>query len=264
MTNENILAPVAALTLPDSVALTSRAQRALAFIRDMQIASDEDYGLAADELKAIKARANAIEEQRTGITGPINSALKAINNLFRGPSDLLGEAEKILKGKMLDWSREQERLAAEVRRKAQEAANAERRKLEAEAAERQREADAQAKAAADAAAAGDAQAAAIATSNSQRAAAEAQAAAETSQMVVAPVQAVEKTKTAGISTSKKVDFKVVDLHALVKHIAERPELLNLVVADSVKLRAYVRGLGTACALPGVHVFEDRVISARAA
>lgn len=264
MTTENILSPVAALTLPDSVALTTRAQRALAFIRDMQITSAEDYGLAADELKAIKTRANAIEEQRTGITVPINAALKAINNLFRGPADLLGEAEKLLKGKMLTWSDEQERIAAEARRKAQEAADAERRKLEDEAAARQAEAVAQAEVAAQAFAAGDAQAAAIATANAQRAQAEAQSAAETSQMVIAPVQVDPKTKAKGISTVKKIDFEVTNLYALVKHVAEKPELLNLLVADSVRLRAYVKGLGMACALPGVRVFEDRSISARAA
>jgi hypothetical protein len=40
---------------------------------------------------------------------------------------------------------------------------------------------------------------------------------------------VAATKAAGISTSKKIDFEVVDLHALVKHVAAHPELINLVV-----------------------------------
>lgn len=264
MSTDNILAPVASLTLPDSVQLTSRAQSALAFIQSFQIDSAETYGLAADELKAIKARSNQIEDQRTGITGPINTALKAINNLFRGPADLLSQAEKTLKSKMLDWDREQERIAAEARRKAEEAVAAERRRLEAEAVARQREAEEQARAAAAAAAAGDAQAASIAQANAQRAQAEAQVAAETSQMVIAPVVTIAPTKAAGISTSKKVDFEVVDLHALIKHVAAHPELLALVRSDDVKLRAYVKGLGMACALPGVRVFEERVMSARAA
>jgi len=75
---------------------------------------------------------------------------------------------------------------------------------------------------------------------------------------------IEKPKAAGISTSKKIEFEVVDLHALVKHIAAHPELIALVRQDDVKLRAYVKGLGLAAALPGVRVFEDRVMSARAA
>lgn len=264
MSTDTILAPVAALTLPDSAALSARAQQALAFIQDFKVDSAEAYGLAADELKAIKARANQLEEQRTGITGPINKALKAINDLFRAPADVLAQAEKLLKSKMLAWDQEQERIAAEARRRAEEAAAAERKRLEAEAAERQRQADEQAAAAAAAKAAGDAQGAAIAQAAADRAQAEAQTAAETSQMVIAPVVAVERGKAAGISTSEKIDFEVVDLHALVKHVAAHPELLNLLTADTVKLRAYVRGLGMATALPGVRVFKERVLSARAA
>jgi len=263
-TADNILAPIAALTLPDSVALTNKAQAALAFIQSFEIGTAEDYGLAADELKAVKAKATQIEAQRTAITGPMNVALRNINALFAGPANLLATAEKSLKSKMLGWTAEQERIAAEARRKAEEEAAAERKRLEAEAAARQAEADAQAAAAAKAAAAGDTQAAAIAESNAHRAAAQAQEAATTSQMVVAAAPVVERTKAAGVSVAKKIDFEVTDLHALVKHIAERPELVNLLVADSVKLRAYVKGLGMACKLPGVRVFEDRVLSARAA
>ncbi|MEI7443296.1 MAG: hypothetical protein WCK28_00260, partial [Burkholderiales bacterium] len=136
-----ILAPVAAISLPDADSLTGNAQRALDFIRGFQIASAEDYGLAADELRAIKARATKLEEQRTGITKPINDALRAINALFKGPASLLEEAERALKSKMLAWDQEQARIAAEQRRAAEAAAEAERRRLAAEAAERQRVAD---------------------------------------------------------------------------------------------------------------------------
>ena len=146
MTTENILAPVAALTLPDSMAITATAQRALTFIEGFQITTNEDYALAAEELQAIKSRAKSLETQRTGITGPINDALKAINNLFRGPADLLTRAESVIKGKMLAWQQEQERIAAEARRKAEAEAEAQRKKLEAEAAAAQAEAQAHAKA----------------------------------------------------------------------------------------------------------------------
>lgn len=264
MSQDNILAPVAALTLPDSAALAGRAQQALAFIDSFVIDSQETYGLAAEELQAIKTRANALEAQRTGITGPINSALRAVNALFKGPADLLAQGETALKRKMLNWTAEQERVAAEHRRRAEEAAAAERRRLEAEAAEREAEARRKSDEAAAAQKAGDAQAAAIAQAAADRAHAEAQTVAETAQMVIAPVLAVAKPAAKGIATTTRIDFEVTDLLALVKHIAAHPELLALVRADDVKLRAYVRGLGTACNLPGVRVFEDRGISARAA
>jgi len=261
---DSILAPIAALTIPDSAALTTRAQAALVFIETFEIVNGEDYGLAAEELQAIKRKANALETQRTAITGPINAGLRAINDLFRGPAELLAKGESMLKTKMLGYDQEQERIAAEARRQAEVLAAAERKRLDEEAASRQREAQAQAEAAAAATAAGDAQAAAQATAAAQRAQAEAQAAAMTSQMVVAPIVPTGRTKASGISTSKKVDFEVTNLVELVKHIAIHPELINLVVADSVKLRAYVKGVGMACNLPGVRVFEDRVLSARAA
>jgi hypothetical protein len=263
MTAESILAPVAALSLPDAAGLTDRAQRALKFIEAFEIACAEDYGMAADELKAIKAKSKTLEDQRTGITGPINTALKAINNLFRGPTELLDEAERALKAKMIAWDQEQRRIADEARRKAEADAEAERQRLAAEAAQRQREAQEQAAAAAAAAAAGDAQAAAVATAQAERAHAESAAVAAAAQMVVAAAPA-EQPKVRGISTSTKVEFKVEDLHALVRHIAATPELINLLVADEVKLRAYVRGLGSACNLPGVRVYTSQTLSARAA
>lgn len=260
---DSILAPVAALTLPDSGALTVRAQQALAFIESFAVDSNESYDLAADELKAIKARAKALEDQRTGITGPINTALRGINALFKAPGDLLERAEGILKTKMIAWQREQERVAAEARRQAEAAAAAERRRLEEEAAARQREAQAQAAAAAKAQAEGDAQAAALAAANAQRAAAEAQAAATTAQVVVAAVVPIAAPRAKGISTSTKLDFEVTNLLELVQHVAAHPELLQLLRVDDVRLRAYVRGLGAACALPGVNVSETSVMAARA-
>lgn len=265
MNAPDILAPVASLTLPDAQDLAGRAQRALAFIRELSITGPDEYELAAEELRAIKARAAKLEEQRTGITGPINKALKAINDLFRGPSELLAEAERTLKGKMLAYDQEQARIAAEARRKAEEAAAIERARLAEEAAARQREAAEQAAAAERATAEGDAQAAELARAAAIRAQAEAAAVATTAQLVTAaPVVAEPAAKVKGIATVSKIEFEVVDFHALVKHIAERPELLALISPDNVKLRAYVRGLGTACALPGVRVFEEKTMRARAA
>lgn len=264
MTTESILAPIAALALPDAGSLTSKAQRALAEMEAFEIVDAETYSLAADELQAIKARANRLEEQRTGITGPINQALKAVNAMFKGPGEFFERAERVIKGKMLGFQQEQQRLADERRRVAEAAAEVERKRLAAEAAEQQRIAQEQQAAAAAAAAKGDTQAAQLATSAAQRAAAEAQTAAATAQMVVAAPVAPPMAKVAGISTAKKIDFEVTNLLALVQHVAEHPELINLLVADSVKLRAYVKGLGTACQLPGVRVFEDTVMSARAA
>ena len=258
-----ILASVSALSLPDSAALSTRATRALTFIESFEIASTEDYALAADELHSIKAKSRSLEDQRTNITGPINAALKAVNALFRGPADTLACAESMLKSKMLVWDQEQRRIAAEAQRVLDEAVAAERRRLEAEAQVLRLQVESAAAAATQAQASGDTAAAEQLHAEVQRKAAEAQAVSLSAAVITAPSVAAP-AKVAGISSRQKLDFEVVDLHALVCHIAQHPDLVALLMVDSVKLRAYVRGLGAACALPGVKVSESSVLSARAA
>lgn len=130
---ENILTPVKALTLPDTVAANRTANVAVRMADAISITSQEDYGLAADELAAIKRKWNNLEAQRTAITGPMNKALTAINALFKGPMDLLKQAENTTKAAMLTFSEEQEAIAAAARLKAQQIADAEKRVKEDEA-----------------------------------------------------------------------------------------------------------------------------------
>ena len=264
MTTDNILAPVAALALPDSAALTASANRVLSFLGDFTIADNEDYGLAAEELQAVKARQKTLEGQRTSITVPLNAALKAVNALFGGPADVLVRAESVIKGKMLTWKNEQERIAAGARRAAEALAAAERKRLDDEAAAAWAAQQEALKAAEKAKAEGNELAAAQATAAAQRAQAEATTSAAISQMMVAPVTTVEAPKAKGISTSTRIDFEVTNLLQLVQHVAANPELIGLLQADSVRLRAYVKGVGMACKLPGVTVKEVISMAARAA
>lgn len=266
MTTDNILAPVAALTLPDAGALTGRAQQALAFVREFVIATPEDYAMAGEELQSIKGRLKSLETQRTGIVGPLNNALRAINALFKQPTEVLEEGERLWKQKMLAFKNEQDRIAAEARREAEEKAAAERKAIEDEANRQAAIAKEAADAALKAAAAGDQQAADLATANAHRAQAAANAAVQEAQLTTAaPVVQIAPVKASGISTATKLDFEVVDLLALVRHIVEKqPELITLIRADDVRLRAYVKSLGAACALPGVMVTTEQVMRARSA
>ncbi|MBI5259783.1 MAG: hypothetical protein HY855_25005 [Burkholderiales bacterium] len=262
---DSILAPIAALSLPDQAGLQSRAQGVLAFIQQFQIATHEDFGLAADELKAIKGKQKALEEQRTAITGPLNAATKAVNDLFRAPAAFLDQAEALLKTNMLGYQRKVEAEERAQREAAEREAERVRAAAAAEAAAKAAEAEAAAKAASEAAAAGDAQAAQIAEAQAQRAQADAAAATATAVMAVAaPVVDIAAPKVKGVSTSTAIDFEVTGLLQLVHHIAQHPELINLIRTDDVRLRAYVKGLGVACKLPGVRVFEKHTLAARAA
>lgn len=265
MTEPNILAPVAALSLPDQAGLTTRAQAVVAFIGGFEIADNETFGLAAEELQQIKARMKKLDEQRTAITGPLNAATKAVNDLFRVPTALLTEAESALKTKMLGWQRKVEAEAAEARRAAEAAAETERRRLEEVAAAHRAASAAAAEEAAAAQAAGDTQGAAMAQSAAQRAQDEAASVATAVQVITAaPVTTAIAPKVRGISTSAKTTFEITNLLALVHHIAQHPELIGLVCADEVRLRAYIKGVGPACNLPGVRVGTESVMSARAA
>ncbi len=219
---------------PDTAQLTKTADAARLMVESFEIVDASTYELAGEELTSIKRKAAQLEEQRKAITKPLDDAKKAVMDLFRGPTDLLAKAEAILKSKMLDYSQEQRRIAHEAQLAAERAAQAERDRLAAEAA-------------------------ALAAEGR---AGEAMVKQQVAEMIVAAPPAVaEPAKVAGVSTRTSVEFEVVDMHALVKAVAERPELLQLLAVDSVKLRAYVKGLGLACQLPGVRVFEKATLAA---
>jgi leucyl aminopeptidase (aminopeptidase T) len=172
----------------------------------------------------------------------------------------------------------EERAAAERKRLADEEAA----RARAAAAERQRLADE----AAAAAAAGNAEAAAAAALAANNAALEDELAAQQAQqreqaanqqaneeaaalrtaiaVVSAPVTDIATAKASGTSVRKTMDYEVTSLISLVQHVAKHPDLINLLATDSIKLKAYVRGLGINTNLPGVRVFEKRSMSARAA
>lgn len=261
-----------------AIVLTGQAQRKLADAAEMTIDSDDMLACAGEDLRAVKTLQKQVEEKRTAITVPLNAALRAINNLFRAPTEYLDKAEITLKVAMIGYTQEQERLAAVARRIAEEAAQKERDRLAEEQRQQEAAAHAAAQAAAqaqqeadEAAAKGDAAAAAAANEQARQQAEAAQAAtsaaeatAITAAVISMPATVTAPARVVGISTSKTTDFEVTDLHALIVYIAAHPELITLVQADSVKLRAQVRATGMNTKLPGVRVFEKRGMSARAA
>lgn len=224
-----------AIAAPSSADLQRGAASALDLVQSFDVVDAATYAIAADELKAIKTKIDALNEKRMGITKPLDAAKAAVMSLFKPPIALLEQAEALLKQKMLAWKQEEDRKAREAQLAAERAAEAERKRLADEAA------------------------ALAAQGRTGEAAVKEQVAA----MVVAPPAAVPAPPAVkGISTSTTVDFEVVDLLALVKHVAERPELLALLTVDSTKLRAQVRATGMATNLPGVRVFNKQTLAAR--
>lgn len=268
------LAQVRALALPDMAGPVTGAQRLLTFVEAFAIDTQEAYDMAAEELATILNRADKLEAQRTGLTKPLNAVLRGINDLFRSPAETLTRAAELLKRKMIGYEQEQLRIADEQRRIAEVAAAAERRRLEAEAAVQRQAAEEATRQAAEAQRRGDADAAALAAAEAQRKAAEAQATATTAMVVTAAPPPPTFTKAAGTSTRESIDFDVTSLKLLVAYIATgkvyaegdtalaHPELIGLLAADEVRLRAYVKGIGMACNLPGLRVFPKHVLASR--
>jgi hypothetical protein len=218
---------------PDQAALARTADSALSLVEGFEVTDAATYEIGAEELRGIKAKAAQLDTQRKAITKPLDEAKAAVMDLFRGPIDLLTRAEGILKGKLLAYQQEEQRKAREAQLQAERAAQAERDRLAAEAA-------------------------ALAA---QGRAGEAMVKEQVASMIVAQPPAVQEApKVSGLATRTTVEFEVVDLVQLVQHIAQHPELIGLIAADSVKLRAYVRGLGLSTNLPGVRVFEKASLS----
>ena len=222
---------------PSAAALARGPEAALAMVESFDVNSPETFELASEELRSTKARLSKLEDQRKSITRPMDEAKAAVMDVFRSPVELLTRVESIWKSKMLAYQQEEQRKAEALRLEAEKAAQEERQRLESEAKKLEEEGRS----------------------------GEAEVKRTVADMVVAapaPAPAVPAAK--GISTTTTVYFEVTDLLELVKHIAAHPELINLVATDTVKLRAYVKGLGLACNLPGVRVFNKQTMAARRA
>lgn len=252
--------------------LQKSAQDALATAKAYVIDSPEMFELAADELQQVKALQKGVEAQRTSITGPMNTALKAVNALFKAPSEWLDQAESILKRAMLTYQQAEEAKRREAQRIAEAAAAAERARIAAEAAAAEAAARAEAEAlrqqAQQAQQTGDVEAAARlasqAVSREEQGAVTVQELAQTKDLISAPVAVKAVPKVSGLSTRKVWKVEVTDKLAFVKYIAEHPEYLELVEPNTPALNKLGLALKQACPIVGVRVYEDEQLASRSA
>jgi hypothetical protein len=202
----------------------TRAQAALDHARSVSIVTAEQYEAGAAELQAIKGKWKEIDEARKELKRPIDEAAKRIQSFFAKPLDFLAQAESIIKGKLVAYQNEQDRLRREEQRKAEEAARKERERLEARAA----------KAAADGR--GD----------------KAEQLAEKAATVVAPVIQREAPKVAGIKTREVWLFEVTDPAAVPNEYK---------VVDESRVRRVVQALKGDTSIAGVRVWKENAIAA---
>lgn len=101
------------------------------------IFNQDQYEGANGVLRAVKDKFKDLDSKRKTITKPLDEAKKAVMDLFRSPLEILAKAESIIKGAMITYSEEQERLRIAEQRKLELKAKAEedrkRKELEARA-----------------------------------------------------------------------------------------------------------------------------------
>ena len=248
-----------------AVVLLGQAQKLHASVHGLVIDSQDLATLASEDLRRVKTLQKDVEDKRTSITGPLNAAVKAVNDLFRGPKDYLDQAETVLKRAITGWNVEQEQLAAEARTKAEAEARAERERLEAEQRQQNEEAERKLAAAQAAAQSGNAEDAARLKAEADAAAIQAEATSAAAQVVTIAPTVTAPIAAAGISKRVTYSAEVTDLLALVKAVAEGKAPIEAVQADTKFLGAQARAFKKQGDLyPGVKSVAPASVAARAA
>lgn len=227
-----------ALRRPDALLIQS-AEDFLALARQSYIAivTSDECEAAGEDLKSIKAKQKLLEESRLTITKPLLDAQRAVNALFKGPADMLAEAERIVKNGILVYQATEERKRREAEAAAAEAARKEREKLDAQAAKHE------------------------AAGRTEKAAAlQATAAAIPEHVSIAS----SAPKITGLSTKSVWKAEITDKAALVAYIAAHPEWLHLVDVNMTAINGLARSQKSALLIPGVKAVEEKQLASRAA
>lgn len=133
----------AAVTDVERQVAEARAQAEAITVHD-----EASAALATGVLREIKARRKAAEEKRRELVDPLNKTVKTINADFKVAMAPFDEADKIVRGKVQDWTEEQER----IRRGEEERLEGERQEREQKAREERERQEAEARAKAEQAA----------------------------------------------------------------------------------------------------------------
>lgn len=224
----------------------------------LTITTPDSYVSAGELLKGIKALRAKIAETFEPHIKRAFEAHRALVAERRAAEDPLTSAEAVIKGKLVAYDTEQERLRREeeARQRAEAKRIEEIRQIEeaAELERQSRERTAQAATVDDE----------IERQIVEQEAAELQQQAEATiaQPVEAPIVFVPKftPKVAGISYRETWSAQVTDPMALVRHVAAHPEHANLLTPNTVALNQMARSLQKSMAIPGVKAVATKQVA----
>jgi hypothetical protein len=231
MANEKIVT----YSLPDQAEVTGRAEMKLREAENYSITTPVMAEAAAEDLRKIKALSKELEENRKAITKPLDDEKAGIMDFYRPAQTFLGDAEGLLKRKLMNYQADQERIRREAQAKAEAEARKERERLEKQA----QKAEASGKAE------------------------QAEALRENATLVSTNV-VQEAPKLTGIATRTIWRGRVIDKHALVSAALSRPDIMSLIVIDESALNKLATALKDNLNIPGAEAYSDTQMSAKAA
>lgn len=219
--------------------MTTELTRKTDFWRDLaehtEIIDHPSYEMAAEHLQAIKALQAEADQTFDPIVQKAYAAHREALSQKKRITDPLNQAESILKRNMGVYAQEQARLRMEEERRLRE--EAERQAAE----EREREIEA-----AETAGASIEEVAVIAEAP----------------LVRRPVVVAQAPRVQGVSSREIWKAEVTNVQALIKYVATRPELANLLAPNMPAINALARSLRSAMNVPGVRVWPESNIAAR--
>ncbi len=238
MTTEELLETTqnAAIEVAE-LALRREAEMGIALVSTAEaltITTAQEMGASGEFLKDIKGRQKALSDLRLSITRPMDAAKKRVMELFQPAVDRLATAERTVKGAVLTYSQEQERLRREAQAKLDAEAEREREHLRKQA-EGHRE-----------------------TGREGRA----ETLEHRADTVQAPTVAPAETPRGAVHIRTNWHAEVTDLAALAKACAEGRAPLELIQPDMAFLNAQARTFKDKLAIPGVKAVAEEGVTAR--
>lgn len=206
----------------------------LNWARSLQVKTPDDYTAVVERLKEIKALSKRISEWFSPMKRKMDEAKKAILDAEKTLSVPLAQAEELAKSALLEYQREQDRIA-----------EAERQRLQAIADQKAREEQARL----------EKQAAKLKTPEKKEALLE-QAAA-----VQAPVIAVASKvpDVAGSSTRKTWDYEITDMDTFMQSACERRRY-DMLLPNEKMLLAYAKAMREQAQFAGCRFYEKSTLA----
>jgi len=217
--------------------LTQDVQPVIVQSTQLQVATKDDYYNASEFLKDIKSAQKKVVEFFEDMKANTYKAWKEICNKEKSFLDPLSGAERLVKGKMLEWKLEEDRKAEEERIKLQ-------KEVEAKA-EREREK-------------------LLKKSENMKTESKQEEYMERAENVVTPIIEVQSKaeKVKGVSVSTTYEFEIVDKKEFVKAATNDDNLLGFIEINLSGLNKIAKATKGNVNYPGLKVNEKKLMSTR--